>query len=69
MKNWLTIDVDDPLDELWIAVIASDLHAEDRAVDTSKIEFSVNKILAERFFNHPSDDIQDHHSKLRFIYC
>ena len=29
------------------------LHAEDRAMDTPKIEFSVNKILAEHFFNNP----------------
>ena len=45
---------------------ASELHAEDRAVDMPKIEFSANKIL-ESFFNNPSDDILDHHSKHPFI--
>ena len=42
---------------LWIAAIASELHVEDRAMDTPKIEFSANKILAERFFNNLFDDI------------
>ena len=45
-------------------VIASELHMEDRAVDTSKIDFSVNKVLAERFFDNLSNDILNHHSKL-----
>ena len=59
----LGIDVDDLSDGLWIAVIASELHAEDRAVD---IDFSANKILAESFFDNLSDDILDHHSKRPF---
>ena len=58
-----------------IVVIASELHAEDCVVDTPKIEFSANKVLAERFFDNPSDDIsdnpsddiQDYHSKLLFV--
>ena len=40
----LEIDVDDLSDGLWITAIASELHAEDCAVDTPKIEFSANKI-------------------------
>ena len=47
------IDVDDILDGLSIAAITLELHAEDRAADTPKIEFSVNKVLAERFSNNP----------------
>ena len=66
-KLKLAIDVDDLLDGLWIAAIASELHAEDHAMDTPKIEFSVNKILAEGFFDNPSHDILDHHSKCPFI--
>ena len=66
-KLKLTIDVDGLSDGLWIAAIASELHAEDRAVDTPKIEFPANKILAEGFFDNPSDDILDHHSKRPFI--
>ena len=60
----LTIDVDDLSDGVSIVDIASELHAEDLVVDMPKIEFSINKILAERFFDNLSDDIQDHHSKL-----
>ena len=66
-KLKLAIDVDDLSDGLWIAAIASELHAEDYAVDMPKIEFSANKILVEGFFNNPSDDILDHHSKHPFI--
>ena len=61
------MDVDDLSDGLSIVAIASGLHAEDCVVDTPKIEFPANKILAERFFDNPSDDIQDHHSKLLFV--
>ena len=66
-KLKLTIDVDDLSDRLWIAAITSELHAEDRAMDTPKIEFSMKKNLAEGFFNNPSNDILDHHSKRSFI--
>ena len=66
-KLKLTINVDDLSDGLWVVAIASELHAEDCAVDTPKIEFSVNKILAEKFFNNPSDDILYHFSKRPFI--
>ena len=38
-KLKLAIDVDDLSDRLWIAAITLDLHAEDHAVDTPKIEF------------------------------
>ena len=55
-KLKLTINVDDPSDGLWIATIASELHAEDRAMDMPKIKFSANKILAEGFFDNLSDD-------------
>ena len=34
-----------------------ELHVEDCAVDTPKIKFSVNKILAEHFLNNLSYDI------------
>ena len=69
MRNKLAIDVDDPSDGLWIAAVASKLHAEDRGVDTPKIEFSANKILAKGFFDNPSDDIldYDHQSKRPLI--
>ena len=63
----LMIGVDNPSDGLWISVIASELHAEDCDVDMPKIKFSVNKILAERFFDNTSNDILDHHSKRPFI--
>ena len=66
-KLKLTIDVDDLSHGLWIATIALELHAKDRAVDTPKIEFSANKILAEGFLDNPSDDILDHHSKHPFV--
>ena len=66
-KLKLTIDVDDLSHGLWIAAIASELHAEDCAVDTPKIEFSANKILAEGFLDNPSNDILDHHSKRPFV--
>ena len=62
-KLKLTINIDDLSDGLWIAAIALELHAEDHAVDTPKIKFSANKILAEGFFDNPSDDIQDHYGK------
>ena len=51
-----------------MAAIALELLMEDRAVDMLKIEFSVNKILQERFFDNPSEAIVDHRSKLPFIY-
>ena len=54
-------------DGLWIAAIASELHAQDHAVDTPKIKFSAKKILAEGFFDNPSNDILDHHGKRQFI--
>ena len=63
----VTIDVDDLLDGLTIAVIASELHAEDYATNTPKIKFSANKIIAERFFDNPSDYVRDHHSKVLFV--
>ena len=66
-KLKLAINVDDLSDGLWIAAITWELHAEDHSVDMPKIEFSVNKILAEDFFDNPSDDILDHHSKRPFI--
>ena len=66
-KLKLTIDVDNLSDGLLIAAFSSKLHAEDRAVDTPKIEFSANKILAKRFSGNPSDDILDHHGKLPFV--
>ena len=62
----VTIDVDDPSEGLSIAAITSELNAEDYAANTPKIKFSANEILAERFFDNPSNDIQDH-SKLLFI--
>ena len=37
---------------------------KDRAVDMPKIEFSANKILAEHFFNNPSDGNLDHPTTL-----
>ena len=55
------VDVDDLSDGLWIAAFDSELHAEDRAVDTPKIRFSANKISTGRFFDNPSDDILDQH--------
>ena len=61
------IYVDDLLDRLVTTVNASELHAGDCAADTPKIKFSANKILAKRFFDNPSDDIRDHHSKLLFV--
>ena len=57
----LMIDIDNLLDRLQITAITLELHAEDRAVDMPKFEFHTNKILAERFFNNPSNDILDHH--------
>ena len=39
-----------------------ELHTEDCAVDKPKIKFSANKILAEHFFNNPSDGNLDHHT-------
>ena len=44
-------------DRLSIATITSELHAEDSATDMPEVEFSMNKILAEVFFDNPSDDI------------
>ena len=32
-----------------------------------KIRFSANKILTDKFFDNPSDDILDHHSELPFV--
>ena len=45
MKSKCSVHVDDLSDGLWIATIVSELLAEDRAVDTPKIEFFANKIL------------------------
>ena len=56
----MRIDVDDLWDGLSIAAIASELHAEDRAEDTPKIDFSADKILGKRFFDNLSDGIRDH---------
>lgn len=52
-----------------MAAFSLELHAEDRAVDTPRIEFSgtLNKILAEWSFDNPSDDILDRHGKLPFV--
>ena len=61
------VDVGDLLDGLWIAAFDSELHAEDRAVDTPQIRFFANKMLTGRFFDNPSDDILDHHSELPFV--
>ena len=44
-------------DRLSIAATTLELHAEDRVVDMPQIEFSVNKISAEWFFDNPSNDI------------
>ena len=59
-KSKVGIDVDDLSDGLSMAAIASELHAEDRAADTPKIDFSVNKILGKRFFDNPSNGIRYH---------
>ena len=40
--------------------MAMELHAEDYTMDMPKIEFSVDKILAEHFFNNLSDANLDH---------
>ena len=50
-----------------MAAFDSELHAEDRAVNTPKIRFSANKILTHRFFDKPPDDNLDHHSELPFM--
>ena len=50
-----------------MAAFDSELHAEDRAMDTPKIRFSANKILTGRFFDNLSDDILNHHSELPFV--
>ena len=42
-KMKVTVDVDDLLEELSIAAIPSELHAEDYAEDTTKTKLSVNK--------------------------
>ena len=44
-KSKVRIDVDDLSDGMLISAITSELHAEDRAADTPKIDFSANKIL------------------------
>ena len=66
-KLKVTINVDNLSDKLWIAAFNSELHVEDYAAETSKIEFSGNKILAVSFFENLSDDILDHRSKLPFV--
>ena len=53
----VTFDIHDLLDKFSIAAITLELHAEDHAVHTPKIAFSANKVLGERFFDNPSDDI------------
>ena len=67
VKTRLIVDVDDLLDGLWIVAFDSELHTEDHAMDAPKIRFSANEILTGRFFDNPSDDILDHHSKLLFM--
>lgn len=54
------IDVDNLSDGLSIAAITLELHAEDRALDSPKIEFSANIFLAGRFIDYPRDDIRDY---------
>ena len=66
-KLKLTIDVDDLSDGLLIAALSSELYVEDHAVDTPKMDFSANKILAGRFFDNLSNDILDHHGKFPFV--
>ena len=61
------IIVDDLSDGLWRAAFNSELHAEDRVVDTPKLKFSANKNFAVKFINNPPDDNLDHHSKLSFV--
>jgi hypothetical protein len=50
------INVDDLLDGLSIAAFNSELLAKNRATDTPKIEFSVNKNLSKEVFENPSDN-------------
>ena len=52
-----TIDIDNLSDGLQITALTLELYAEDCAVHMPKLEFYKNKILAERFFNNPSNDI------------
>ena len=48
------INVDDSLlDGLWITAFVSELRVQDRAVDTLKIKFSTNRILAGMFIHDP----------------
>ena len=63
------MDIDGISDGLLMAAFSLELHAEDRAVDTPRIEFSgtLNKILAGWSFDNPSDDILDRHGKLPFV--
>ena len=61
------IDVEDLSDGQLITTNATELHAEDHAMNMPKMEFSANKILAGRFSNNPSDDILDHPTKHCFI--
>ena len=56
-KVKVTFDIHDLSDGLSIAAITSELHAEDRATDISKIVFSANKIIGESFFDNPSNDM------------
>ena len=49
-----------------MAAFSSELHAKHRAVDPPKSSF-LRQIVAEGFFNNPSDDMLDHHSKLPFV--
>ena len=65
----LTVYVDNLSDKLSIAAIAWELHVEDCAVDTPKIEFSANKVLEGRFFNNPSNNIRDHHTVSFYQVC
>ena len=60
----LTIDVDNLSDRQLITAIAKELHAEDHAADTPQIALSANKILAEYFFNNPSNGNLDHYTML-----
>ena len=50
-----------------MAAFSSELHAKHRAVDPPKIYFFATKIVAEGFFDNPSDDMLDHHSKPPFV--
>ena len=50
-----------------MTAFSSELHAEYRVVDPPKIGFFAIKNVAEGFFDNPSDDMLDHHSKPPFV--